>query len=82
MKITLTNEYHNRSIDLYVKYEQPTNSAELSIGQIRRAKKWLCFDDCQCSGPLGYRGPGNPSFMPFRDSHSGKITGGTLLDIR
>ncbi len=82
MRITLTNEFHNRSITLSVRYERETNSAELSIGQIRRAKRWMCFAECQCSGELGYRGPGNPSFMPHIDNRTGKLTGGTLLDIR
>lgn len=51
--ITLTNDYHNTSINL-----RPTKG-ELSISQVKRARRELCPNgkECICSGPVGVRGP-------------------------
>lgn len=82
MIVTLTNDFHHTSVNLRVSYERATNSAELSRSQIARARRVLCPQiDCQCSGPLGYRGPDNPEFCPDVDNHTGQISAGTLFEI-
>jgi len=51
-KITLTNDFHNSSVNL-VPYK-----GTLSAGQVKRAKRALCgVSECSCSDELGQRGP-------------------------
>ena len=55
-KITLTNDFHNTSVNLVL---QPHN--RLSLRQVRRARQALCgMADCDCGGPCGERGDSNP----------------------
>lgn len=55
-KITLTNNFHNTSINLIL-----SNHNRLSLRQVRRARETLCgMKDCHCSGDAGERGEGNP----------------------
>ena len=54
-KITLTNNFHDTAINLVVR------GAQLSLHQVRRARRALCgMADCQCGGDLGERGGSNP----------------------
>jgi len=49
MKITLTNDHHTTTVNLVVK------AGRLTAGQVRKAKRVLCYPTCECSGPLGTR---------------------------
>ena len=53
MIITLTNDFHNTTVRLGV----PSIPCELTISQVRRARRHLCgVAGCTCSGILGTRG--------------------------
>lgn len=57
MIITLTNDFHNTSVNL-----RANMGDTLSASQVRRARNSLCGNsDCTCSGDLGTRGPGSVS---------------------
>ncbi len=52
---TLTNDFHDSHVVI-----RAVPGAEMSVRQIVRARAALCgMRDCQCSGPLGTRGPQN-----------------------
>jgi len=54
--ITLTNEFHNTSINLV------PGPGGLSPRQVTRARRALCgIAGCTCGGDCGERGPGNPA---------------------
>lgn len=72
VRITLTNNFHNTSINLYP-HQTPLGMV-LSPSQVKRAKKALCgMADCSCSGALGTRGeqpdpdPRDPNLILFRE---------------
>ena len=51
MKITLTNDFHNTTVNLVA------TAKRLNAKQVKRAKKALCgIDGCTCSDDLGMRG--------------------------
>lgn len=79
-KITLTNDFHNTSVNLLVD-DDPKKDYHLSPGQARRARKTLCgIDGCSCSDEIGVRGMPHMQFIPTFDRATGKQNGGNLVD--
>jgi hypothetical protein len=60
MKITLTNNFHNTSVNInceVLSHIHNEATAYPTAGQIKKAKKALCgIDGCTCSGEDGTRG--------------------------
>lgn len=68
MKITLTNDNHNTSINLVVA------GNKLSESQISRARRTLCgCAGCTCSNDLGMRGPQEVEIEPIYNGQTGKV---------
>jgi len=50
-KITLTNDFHNTSVNLVVTDHGPGDTVVISDGQYRRARRELCgMAECRCGG--------------------------------
>jgi hypothetical protein len=68
-KITLTNNFHNTSVNL-IPYK-----GFLSAGQVKRAKRVLCgISGCCCGDDLGQRGPQEVHVEVHQDS-TGELVG-------
>jgi len=67
--ITLTNDYHNTSINLLAADNR------LSVHQVRRARAHLCGSQgCVCGDFLGTRGEGSHDGFAITDNHDGTAT--------
>jgi hypothetical protein len=66
--LTLQNDFHNTSVSLRAKRGQ-----ELSLAQVRRARRILCgITACNCGGTLGQRGA-NPEVDAFGYDQTGHL---------
>ena len=74
-KITLTNNYHNSSVNLIVK------DGRLSVHQVRRSHERLCGSSrCQCSDETGQRGRQQIMVMPTINNLTGAINGADVFE--
>ena len=73
-KITLTNNFHNTSVNLMVENDR------LTLNQIKRAKRQLCgCKGCCCSGEIGTRGTQDGfEIEPDFDPRTNEINGAFL----
>ena len=81
MKLTITNTFHNSSVNLIVK-DMPIT---LSVTQVKRAEMALCGMDCSCgsmwsSNHTLIEGFEDCHFEPTYDSYTGKINGAELVE--
>ena len=57
-KLILKNDFHSTYATFRVEHNgkiEVEDIITLSAGQVKKAKRLLCFDDCMCSGELGTR---------------------------
>ena len=57
-KLTLKNDFHNTEANFRVQHNgkiEVNDIIHLSAGQVKKAKRILCWDDCTCSAELGTR---------------------------
>ena len=80
MKITITNTFHNSSVNVIVK----SNPVILSESQVKRVEKALCGLDCACGSMWGNHtviaGHENCHFEPIIDRYTGKTSGAELVE--
>lgn len=80
MKITITNTFHNSSVNMIIKGD----SVKLSQYQVKRAERELCGMDCSCGSMWSYAhtiigGYDNYHLEPLMDRRTGEITGAELV---
>ena len=81
MKLTITNTFHNSSVNVIIK----ENPVTLSESQVKRVEKELCGMDCSCgsmwsSNHTEIEGHENCHFEPLMDNMTGKVIGAELVE--
>jgi hypothetical protein len=87
--LTLKNDFHNTEVDLRVKHDgklEAWDAIELSVGQVKRAKRELCTQGCICSGATGARSQWHEidgwavqlGFQPNENPRTGKLESVTV----
>ena len=88
-KLILNNDFHNTQAVFRVQHSgevEVDDIITLSAGQVKKAKRLLCCNDCQCSGELGTRAEWHEldgkeikiSYDILIDNITGQITGAKL----
>ena len=81
MKLTITNTFHNTSVNVIIK----SDSVVLSQYQVKRVERELCHTGCTCGSMWSYNhteieGYEDCHFEPIVDSYTGKIKGAELVE--
>jgi hypothetical protein len=88
-KLILKNDFHNTQAVFRIQHSgeiEVNDIINLSASQVKKAKRLLCYDDCQCSGELGTRADWHElngqeikiSYDIQHDNYTGQITGGKI----